>query len=194
MTLFLRLGMHEKVMSMKSLMLSYLLWLLGGPLGIYKFYLGRPFVGLLYMVTGGLFMVGWIVDFFTLPRQVRVANLLQQNQSETLSGELQREMEVLRRGLHDWLNLEPGQAKTAWRDTAKQLIKPRLSDDDLMLGLLKAAKRHGGRLSVTDGVIATGAPFSEVERVLNAMLSTGYVYMDNDATTGVVVYVFQELF
>lgn len=179
---------------MKSLMLSYLLWLLGGPLGIYKFYLGRPLVGLLYMVTGGLFMVGWIVDFFTLPRQVRVANLLRQNQTETLSSELQRELDVLKRALHDWLKLENGQRKTAWRDTATKLMKPRLSDDDLMLGLLKAAKRHGGRLSVTDGVIETGAPFSEVERVLQAMLNTGYVDMDNDATTGVVVYVFKEIF
>lgn len=179
---------------MKSLMLSYLLWLLGGPLGIYKFYLGRPFVGLLYMVTGGLFMIGWIVDFFTLPRQVRIANLLQQNQSETLSSELQREMDVLKRALHDLLNRDTGQRQTAWRDTVSKLVQPRLTDDDLMLGLLKAAKRHGGRLSVTDGVIETGAPFSEVDRVLQAMLSTGYVYMDNDTTTGVVVYVFKEIF
>ena len=186
--------MHEKAASMKSLMFSYLLWLFGGPLGVYKFYLGRPLVGLLYMVTGGLFMVGWIADFFTLPRQVRVANLLLQNQTETLSGELQREMEVLKRGLHDWLNRETGHAKTAWRETVKKLIKPSLSDDDLMLGLLKAAKRHGGRLSVTDGVIETGVSFAEVERVLKAMLSTGYIYMDNDATTGVVVYVFKEIF
>ena len=179
---------------MKSLIFSYLLWLFGGPLGVYKFYLGRPCVGLLYVVTGGLFMVGWIVDFFTLPRQVRIANLLQQNQTETLSGDLQREMEVLKRGLHGWLQPESGQPKTPWRETFKQLIKPSLSDDDLMLGLLKAAKRHGGRLSVTAGVIETGAPFHEVERVLKAMLSTGYVYMDNDAATGVVVYVFKELF
>ena len=53
---------------MKSVLLAYLLWFLGGPLGLYKFYLGRPGMGLLYVGTlGGLF-IGWIADFFTLPR------------------------------------------------------------------------------------------------------------------------------
>ena len=61
---------------MKSLLLAYFLWLVGGPLGLHKFYLGRPVMGLLYLFTGGLFFVGWAVDFFTLPRQVQVANLL----------------------------------------------------------------------------------------------------------------------
>lgn len=179
---------------MKSLLLSYVLWLFGGPLGLHKFYLGRPLVGLLYFFTGGLFMIGWIVDFFTLPRQVRVANLLRQNETETLSSELQREIETLKSGLHDLLDSGTARGETAWRDSVKQLIKPRITDDDLMLALLKAAKQHAGRLSVTDGVIATGASFREVERILKAMESTGYVYMDNDIATGVVVYVFKELF
>jgi hypothetical protein len=179
---------------MKSLLLSYVLWFFGGLVGLHKFYLGRPFVGLLYFFTGGLFMLGWLVDFFTLPRQVRIANLLRQNETDRLSSDLQREIETLKRGLHDWLDSGAERAGTAWRDTVKQLIKPHLTDDDLMLALLKAAKRHAGRLSVTDGVMATGATFSEVERILKAMLNTGYVYMDNDAETGVVVYVFKELF
>jgi TM2 domain-containing membrane protein YozV len=179
---------------MKSLLLSYVLWFFGGFFGLHKFYLGRPFVGLLYFFTGGLFMLGWIVDFFTLPRQVRVANLLRQNETETLSSDLQREIETLKRGLHDWLGSGTERAETAWRDTVKQLVKPRITDDDLMLALLKAAKSHAGRLSVTDGVMATGASFTEVERILQAMENTGYVYMDNDTATGVVVYVFKELF
>jgi len=60
---------------MKSLLLSYLLWLVGGLFGLHKFYLGRPIMGLLYFFTGGLFFVGWRVDLFTLPRQVRRENL-----------------------------------------------------------------------------------------------------------------------
>jgi len=179
---------------MKSLLLSYVLWFFGGLFGLHKFYLGRPLLGLLYFFTGGLFMIGWIVDFFTLPRQVRITNLLRQNAAETLSGELQREIEGLKRSLHKWLEGGPEGGETAWRNTVKSLIKPRLTDDDLMLALLQAAKRHAGRLSVTDGVLATGASFTEVERILQAMLNTGYVYMDNDAATGVVVYVFKELF
>ena len=88
---------------MKSLLLTYLLWLIGGLLGVHKFYLGRPVVGLIYLFTGGLFFVGWIIDFFTLPRQVRIANLLQQNSSEGVGSELRQELETLRHRLHDLL-------------------------------------------------------------------------------------------
>ena len=76
----------------------------------------------------------------------------------------------------------------------KAKVKPHFTDDELMLQLLRAAQKHGGRLSVTQGVIATGVLFGEVERVLQSMLKSNYVYMDNDPATGVVVYVFKEIF
>jgi hypothetical protein len=177
---------------MKSLLLAYFLWLVGGFLGLHKFYLGRPMVGVLYLFTGGLFFVGWAVDFFTLPRQVQVANLLRQNQSEGVVASLRREVEWLKRQLYDLL--ESGTHTSPWRTTLQQVLKPRRTDDDLMLALLRAAQQHGGRLSVTEGVIETGAPFTEVERVLKTMVRSGYVYVDNDLVTGVVVYVFKEIF
>jgi hypothetical protein len=178
---------------MKSLLLTYLLWLVGGLLGLHKFYLGRPVVGLLYLFTGGLFFCGWIVDFFTLPRQVRIANLLRQNASEGVGAELRQDLETLRRRLHDLLEGGAQTHKPSAREAFKQVLKPRLTDDDLMLALLRAAQRHGGRLSVTAGVIDTGMPFADVERLLKTMVNTGYVYMDNDSATGVVVYVFKEI-
>jgi DNA-binding IclR family transcriptional regulator len=42
--------------------------------------------------------------------------------------------------------------------------------------------------------MATGVSFADVERILQTMVNTGYVYMDNDPVTGVVVYVFKEIF
>jgi hypothetical protein len=179
---------------MKSLLLTYLLWLVGGFLGVHKFYLGRPVMGLVYFFTGGLFFFGWMVDFFTLPRQVRISNLLRQNSSAGVGSELRQELEILRRKLHDLLEGSPETRKPFAREALKQVLKPRLTDDDLMLALLHAAQRHGGRLSVTEGVIDTGVPFTDVERLLKTMVNTGYVYMDNDSTTGVVIYVFKELF
>jgi hypothetical protein len=179
---------------MKSLLLTYLLWLVGGLLGMHKFYLGRPFVGLLYFFTGGLFLIGWVIDFFTLPRQVRVANLLSQTPMVGLGSELRHELEILKRGLHDALASESATHEPAWRQTLKKLVEPRLTDDELMLTLLRAAQQHGGRLSVTEGVMATGVSFADVERILQTMVNTGYVYMDNDPVTGVVVYVFKEIF
>jgi len=30
--------------------------------------------GILYLLTGGIFLIGWLIDLFTLPSQVRHAN------------------------------------------------------------------------------------------------------------------------
>jgi predicted transcriptional regulator len=59
--------------------------------------------------------------------------------------------------------------------------------------LLKAALQHHGRLSVTMAVMETGRSFSEVERVLNQMVESGFVFTRNHPETGVVEYVFKEL-
>ncbi len=179
---------------MKSILVAYLLWFLGGPLGLYKFYLGRPFMGLLYVCTFGGFFLGWISDFFTLPQQVQMANFLLQHQHERPSSVLRRELEHLKRSLYRLLAVDPGTATSAWRASLKQKVKPRCTDDELMLQLLRAAQKHGGRLSVTQGVIETGVLFGEVQRVLQSMVQSNYVYMDNDPATGVVVYVFKEIF
>mgnify|MGYP005860515869 CR=1 FL=1 len=59
---------------MKSTITAYLLLIFLGMLGIHKFYLGRAGMGLLYFFTGGLFLIGVIIDIFTLPAQVKSAN------------------------------------------------------------------------------------------------------------------------
>ncbi len=41
--------------------------------------------------------------------------------------------------------------------------------------------------------MATGASFEQVENALNQMLKSGYVGIDNDPKTGVVIYDFYEL-
>lgn len=179
---------------MKSILVSYLLWLLGGPLGLYKFYLGRPFMGLFYVMTCGGLLIGWLSDFFTLPRQVQLANFLARHEQEHSSSVVQREVATLKRWLATLLAGTPETPRAAWREALQKKVEPRLSDEELMLQLLRAAQKHGGRLSVTQGVLATGVLFGEVERVLQRMLESNYVYLDNDATTGVVVYVFKELF
>ena len=179
---------------MKSILVAYLLWFLGGFFGLHKFYLGRPFMGLFYLFTCGGFLLGWITDFFTLPQQVQLANFLLQHQHERASSALHRELEHLKRSLHSLLAGDPSTATPAWREALKQKVQPRFTDDELMLQLLRAAQKHRGRLSVTQGVIETGVLFGEVERVLQSMVKSNYVYMDNDPATGVVVYVFKEIF
>lgn len=62
---------------MKSTFLAYLLWLIGGfgVLGFHRFYLGRPWTGILWFFTGGVFLIGAIVDLFLIPSMVQVENL-----------------------------------------------------------------------------------------------------------------------
>ena len=58
----------------KSLALAYLLWFFLGILGVHQFYLGKVGRGASYVFTGAWLTVGWWIDLFTLPEQVRQVN------------------------------------------------------------------------------------------------------------------------
>lgn len=45
-----------------------------GVFGIHRFYLGKWLTGLLYLATGGLFLVGYLYDYWTLNGQVSDVN------------------------------------------------------------------------------------------------------------------------
>lgn len=45
-----------------------------GIFGVHRFYMGKWFSGLLYLLTGGLFLIGVIYDFWTLNDQVSEIN------------------------------------------------------------------------------------------------------------------------
>ncbi len=59
---------------MRSTGLAYLLWLFFGFLGVHRFYCGRVGTGILWFLTGGLFVVGWVIDAFLIPDMVEEAN------------------------------------------------------------------------------------------------------------------------
>ena len=61
---------------MKSKLIAYLLWFFFGLLGIHNFYLGKVGMGILYLLTGGIFGIGWLIDLFTLGGQVDTYNAL----------------------------------------------------------------------------------------------------------------------
>ncbi len=58
----------------RELWVAYLLWFLLGLVGVHKFYVNKIGMGILYIFTGGIFLIGWLIDLFTLPSQVRNYN------------------------------------------------------------------------------------------------------------------------
>lgn len=50
-----------------------------GLFGIHRFYMGKWITGVLYLVSGGLFGIGYIYDFWTLNDQLDELNLTQRS-------------------------------------------------------------------------------------------------------------------
>lgn len=153
----------------RHLIWAYVLWFFWGLLGAHRFYLGKLSTGILYILTGGVFGLGWLYDLFSLPMQVAA---------------FQRQM-----------GLVPGAPShpVRWGWSWKWLGGKRKKQEATASALLEAAKTNNGVMTVTDGVMATGLAFHEVERALSRMNQAGYVEVRNNSESGVVEYVFFEL-
>lgn len=147
---------------------AYILWLgfLLGAGGLHRLYNGKIVTGLLWLCTGGMFGIGQFVDLLLIPNMVEDHNL----------------RFAARHGLSP-------QGVPIVQPHVEEVMYERRGD--LMVQLLKAAEARGGRLSVTQGVIETGASFTEVEAVLKQMVQAGYVEVSNEPTKGVVVNEFR---
>lgn len=53
---------------------AWLLLTFLGVFGIHRFYLGKWLTGILWLCTGGLFLMGWLYDLWTLNGQVSARN------------------------------------------------------------------------------------------------------------------------
>ena len=56
-----------------SVLVGYILWIFGF-LGAHRFYYGKPISGAIWFFTGGLFLIGWIIDLFLIPGMDRQAD------------------------------------------------------------------------------------------------------------------------
>jgi len=68
---------YYPVVPVKSAATAYLLWCLCfvGVTGIHRFYAGRWITGIIWILTGGIFMIGQFIDLILIPGMIRVANL-----------------------------------------------------------------------------------------------------------------------
>jgi hypothetical protein len=152
-----------------SALLTWCAWLFGFG-GIHRLYLGKTVTGVIYLLTWGLLGVGQILDVVHINRLVDEANA----KARKLSG--------------------APLAGAALPATPRAKMLASANPEEVMRAvLLEAAAKHGGNLTVTQGVMASGKSFKEVEAALDAMAKSGYVGIDNHPDSGAVIYTFGEL-
>ncbi|MEA5582177.1 TM2 domain-containing protein [Nodularia harveyana UHCC-0300] len=162
----------EKNQQKDRLLVSYILsgaFFFVGLGGLHRLYNGKIGTGLLWLFTFGVFGIGQCVDLLLIPNMV----------------------DEYEEKLRAKAGLYPLGVPVNPQAIASQVYQP--TGNKLMIELLRAAESKGGSLTVTQGVSITGAGFAEVETALKEMLTSGYVAIDNDPTTGAVTYYFHEL-
>ena len=143
---------------------AFLLWLacIFGLAGVHRFYLKKPWTGLLYLLTFGIFGIGQLVDLFNLRDMVD----LQRARNRALKPAPQR-------------RLLPAPRKSKSE-----------RERELRRALRGAALANGGFISVRRAASITGKPLGEVEERLDELVVDGQADIDNHPTTGEVVYTF----
>ena len=158
--------------------IAYLLWLFSGcgALGFHRFYLGKIPTGLLWMFTGGLGMIGSIYDFFTLPGQVREANIR--------NALYNRELRHLR-----------SQESDDWRyanDAKYRVMNKSREKDSIEHVILKLAKENKGILTVSEVALGANVSIEEAKKYLDILVSKGFAEL-RVRKSGSLVYVIPDM-
>jgi TM2 domain-containing membrane protein YozV/predicted transcriptional regulator len=156
---------------MYSTGIAYLLWFFSGfgALGFHRFYLGKIPSGLLWMCTAGLAYVGAIYDFFTLPGQVREANLrnaLYHNIAGSAGG--------------GWRSVNDGEAR---------IVREK---ESVERSILKLARKNKGILTTSELALEAEISIDEARKNLDALVSKGIMEL-RVRRSGTLVYTLPEM-
>ncbi|MDR2177713.1 MAG: NINE protein [Treponema sp.] len=165
---------------MYSVGMAYLLWVLSGfgVLGFHRFYLGKIATGLLWMFSGGLGMIGAIYDLFTLPGQVREANirLALDNAPAWIGRGAARRQE---------------QTGENWRyadDIQARVVRGK---ENLEHCILKLAKENKGILTVSDVALGAEISLEDAKKALETLVKQGFAEL-RVRKSGTLVYTLPE--
>ncbi|MDR1239211.1 MAG: TM2 domain-containing protein [Treponema sp.] len=150
---------------------AYLLWFLSffGALGFHRFYLGKIPTGILWMCTGGLSMFGSFYDFFTLPGQVREANI----RNAIYNGAAQGKQ-------GGWRYVNDGEFHhVREKETVERTI-------------LRLAKENNGIISASEVALAANISIDQAKKDLDALVSKGIAEL-RVRKTGTLVYTLPEM-
>lgn len=157
---------------MYSTAIAYLLFFIGGfgTLGFHRFYLNKIGTGVLYLLTGGLGFIGCVYDFFTLPMQVRDANL----------------EDRYRRALDYESDLRMGYN----RDSGAR-IKRDIRPDSIEKVILRAAKNNRGVATPSEVALEADVSLEEAKKNLDQLVSRGFAEV-RVTKSGSIVYLFPD--
>jgi len=162
---------------MKSTGLAYLLCCLGflGFGGIHRFYLEKPVTGILYLMTGGFFWIGTIIDLIRLPKMVEEANLKWQlRQGLTINLNLQGsgQYDVFEHHKHG------SRHHAARRQYAQQPPAPSLDPEkSLENTILRLARKFQGKLTPLELAANSSLSLDEADKALENIVRKGYANM-----------------
>jgi len=122
-------------------------------LGFHRFYLGKIPTGLIWMFTGGLGMIGSVYDFFTLPGQVREANIRQ----AIFNYSFRRDIDSQK----PWRNVNDGETHIVREKEKIERV------------ILRMAKENKGILTASEIALAADVSVEDAKKDLDAMVSKG---------------------